>query len=441
MGHLTRQLCVALAGRGELDVTVLSLSGALGTVARAAADGRLPGAGRFRFEYCPSRTSAWQGRGAALVAWRLGWDAYFADRLSALVAETGARVVAYDGVVPYAGLLAARRALPEVGFVWIRRGMWRAGVGAQWLARADHFDLVIEPGDFAGVEVGPTARAVDVMRTAPVSLLSQVPAFSPERARAELGLDPDRPALLLAPGSGAYADPSTLVENVLAAFREAAPDWQIALTRQAIARPSDPVAHAADASDGRLVLLREVYPLARSLRAFDAAVGAAGYNTVHENLAVALPTLLTPSTAHQTDDQVARARALAESGTALVAQTPEDLTGGILRLLQPSARAEITAACTALPRPDGASAIASTLVEIGRGRSAAPWSRRFGPRAHRRLLARTAGSGRGTPVVTDDLDVVDARGERPVEHVLAHGSQRYRDARRDAAGHLYPASR
>ncbi len=88
MGHLTRQVTVALAGADRLDVTLLSLSAALPTVARAAVDGRLPGADRVRFEYCPSRTSAWQGAGAAKVAWRTHWDSYLADRLVALVAET-----------------------------------------------------------------------------------------------------------------------------------------------------------------------------------------------------------------------------------------------------------------------------------------------------------------------------------------------------------------
>ncbi|HEY1132942.1 MAG TPA: hypothetical protein VGE77_00060, partial [Nocardioides sp.] len=276
MGHLTRQVTVALAGSDRLDVTLLSLSAALPTVARAAADGRLPGAERMRFEYCPSRTSPWQGSGAAKVAWRTHWDPYFADRLVALVAETGARVVAFDGVVPYAGLLRARAALPRTAFVWVRRGMWRPGVGAAWLARASEFDAVVEPGDVGGAaDTGPTAGLPGVRRTAPIALTSVLPPRPRAEAAARLGLDPERPALLLAPGSGAYADVSTLVRTVVAHVRAHAPTWQVAVTRQAIAR------HAAAGSaerggdaDGDVVVLRDVYPLAPLLTAFDAAVGA-----------------------------------------------------------------------------------------------------------------------------------------------------------------------
>lgn len=103
------------------------------------------------------------------------WEPYFADRLRALVAETGGRLVLFDGVVPYAGLLAARRRLEGTPFVWMRRGMWRPGVGEPWLAHASAFDLVVEPGDFAAAgDRGPTARRTDATRVAPISIASAI---------------------------------------------------------------------------------------------------------------------------------------------------------------------------------------------------------------------------------------------------------------------------
>lgn len=425
MGHLTRQLSVALAGADDLDVTLLSLSGALPTVARAAVDGRLPAPAGLRFEHCPSRTSPWQGEGAAKVAWRTTWDHYFADRLRLLAAETGARVVVFDGVVPYAGLLAARASMPATAFVWVRRGMWRPGVGAEWLARSEHFDLVVEPGDFgAAADTGPTAGRPEATRTAPVSLTSVVPPLPAPEARAALGLDPDRPALLLAPGSGAYADVSTLVDAVLARLAAAAPHWQVAVTRQAIAR------HATRASE-QVVLLEDVYPLARYLRAFDGAVSAAGYNAVHEQLAVGLPTLFVPSTGHETDDQVARVRGVTALGAALVSTGADDLLDGLDRLLDPAVRAALSAACADLPTPDGASAIASLVADLGVAHPAPAWPSRVGPPAWRRAATWPRGPVHvATAPTPPDPD-------QPVEQLVAGASPRYREARRRTSHWLY----
>ncbi|MDR6176621.1 hypothetical protein QE364_001333 [Nocardioides zeae] len=436
MGHLTRQVTVALAGADRLDVTLLSLSAALPTVARAAGDGRLPGADRMRFEYCPSRTSPWQGAGAAKVAWRTHWDPYLADRLVALVAETGARVVAFDGVVPYAGLLRARQALPRTAFVWVRRGMWRPGVGAAWLARAAHFDAVVEPGDVGGAaDTGPTAGLPGVVRTAPISLTSVLPALPRAEARERLGLDPARPALLLAPGSGAYADVSTLLRTVVRHVRDAAPDWQVAVTRQAIARHAADVTDGPDGTDGSLVVLRDVYPLAPLLGAFDAAVGAAGYNAVHEHVSVGLPTLLVPSTGHETDDQVARSHGVADLGAALVATDGAGLRTGLDRLLDPGVRAEVRAACADLPPADGAREVADLLARLGADRPAVDRPAPAGPPAWRRPALAAAGARRGVPLVTEEHHPVGP--EQPVEHLLAGASPEYRARRRAAARWLY----
>ena len=113
MGHLTRQLTVALSAPDDIDPVLMSLSGALPTVRSAVASGALPELAGVRTEYCPSRKSGWLPKGGAARRLRelhpaYNWEPYFADRLRALVAETGARLVLFDGVVPYAGLLAAR---------------------------------------------------------------------------------------------------------------------------------------------------------------------------------------------------------------------------------------------------------------------------------------------------------------------------------------------
>ncbi|MDF9716590.1 glycosyltransferase, partial [Nocardioides sp. ChNu-99] len=250
-----------------------------------------------------------------------------------------------------------------------------------------------------------------------------------------LGLDPDRPALLLAPGSGAYADVGELVRRVREHLRTAAPQWQVALTRQAIARSGAGGSGGSGTQDGDVVALRDTYPLARYLAAFDAAVGAAGYNAVHEHLAVGLPTLLVPSTAHETDDQVARTRGVVARGAALASTDESDLTGALDRLLDPAVRRELTAVCAGLETPDGATTIARELVALGRGRAPAPWPARVGPPAWRRALTRPVARRRGTPYLTEAVTDVDP--QVPVEHLRAGASPRYRALRERAARWLY----
>ncbi|WP_427384006.1 UDP-N-acetylglucosamine--LPS N-acetylglucosamine transferase [Janibacter sp. G56] len=460
MGHLTRQLTVALSAPETLDPILLSLSAALPTVAAAVAAGQLPelASRSVRSEYCPSRKSGWLPRRGVAGAVRrrvpqLGWEPYFRDRLRALVAETGARALVYDGVVPYDGLLAARRALPDTAFVWSRRGMWRAGVGADWLRHAGDFDLVIEPGDFAAhADRGATTDRDDATKVAPIAIDDVLVKHDRATARRALGLDPDRPALLLAPGAGVLGDVATPARAALAAVRELGPEWQVAVTSQAIAEH----AVGGDAADhDRVVLLKGVYPLSRSTAAFDAAVGAAGYNAVHELLGAGVPTLLIPS-ATQTDDQALRARTLAADGVALVADADEggSVAAGVARLLDPAVRDDLRAACAALPATDGGRAAARAVMDLvvdapagatrqpgGRPSLAGPW----GPPAWRAALPdlRTpvALEGPGSTdrprlAVTEELPT-SLRDSGPVEHLVAGASPAYRAARGDIARWLY----
>lgn len=455
MGHLTRQLTLALSAPDELDPVLLSLSGALPTVRTAVSEGRLPELSGVRTEYCPSRRSGWLPKGGPARRLRevhpaYGWEPYFRDRVRALVAETGARVVLFDGVVPYAGLRAARSALPGTAFVWMRRGMWRAGVGAQWLAHADEFDLVLEPGDFATAgDVGLTAARSDARRVAPISIADAITLHGQAEARRALGLDPDRPALLLSPGTGALEDVAPPIRAAMAVLRRRAPEWQVAVTSPALAR------HGIGGEEG-VVLLTDTYPLARSLAAFDAAVSAAGYNSVHELLGAALPTVLVPGQSLGTDDQPGRAATLARAGACLTAQPgdPQSMADAVARLLDPDTAEELRHHCRSLPAPTGGAEAARLLVDLaGRAEAPAPLAqgRPWGPPAWRRVLPDPR-----TPVSWPAADGPDAQerrgraplrlteelpphrvGEDPLEHLVEGSSADYRRARRDTARWIY----
>src|SRR5699024_2524171 len=105
------------------------------------------------------------------------------------------------------GLISAREHLPGLQFVWLRRGLWRPEAPAARLDLSRYFDATIEPGDVArDWDRGPTRERTDVERlTGPVSLTDVLDPLPRDEARRRLGLPPDRPILLLTPGSGVLA--------------------------------------------------------------------------------------------------------------------------------------------------------------------------------------------------------------------------------------------
>jgi hypothetical protein len=452
MGHLSRQLSLALSARPGDTSALFSLSLGLPQVLGMG----IPG------EYCPSYERD--------VMPRYFWNRYLRTRLVAICEEIGAEVVVFDGVAPYRGLLATRQHLPEVGFVWLRRGMWIEGKGEAFLRKSVYFDAVIEPGDLGAVEDrGATNGRTDSIRIPPVSMLDVVPRVDRREAAAFLGLDPDRPTALVTLGTGRLGDaasPGRVALETLLADES----WQVALTTAAIARSGIPIPDPS-----RVVEIRGVYPLVRYLNAFDASVSAAGYNAVHELVSGGVPTLLVANSATRTDDQVARARGVAGRGLALTADEgdSEGLAHEVRRLLDAAVRAELTGAISSLGadevRGGGAAGwdvvagVAEThratlgararalrsVVDDGVRSAVMATIGKRGTDAVRRMARRTvpggvpaplpvavvdrfdaAAPGGPTPLLfSERLSVDDVRTDHPIEHLMAGTSEEYRSRR------------
>lgn len=442
MGHLSRQLTIALSGAREFASVVFSLSGALPTIIEADRAGDLPEATRagLRYEYCPSRDAGWpptEGwKGALRSRYRsYRWHPYLRDRLVALAVETQARAVVFDGVVPYEGLMQARALLPGVSFVWIRGAMWLPTAPTRRLEQAKEFDLVIQPGDYgSAADRGPLAGTPIATEVAPYGLLDVLTPTSRDEAREALGLPLDRPVLLLALGSGAQGSIETTADRILAEVTSQAPDWVVAVTRQNIARHE--IGAGSDHHEA-IRVLEDVYPLARHLQAFDAAVGAAGYNAVNELIGARVPTLLVPSVHHVTDDQGARAQGVADRGATLLADE-DHVAAAVAELLDESVRGRLVSACAALEPSGGGSEAAELIAPLAAQASPAHTSRPASPPPRPWIDARRpvhVSSERA--LFTEDIGAADIRGEEPVEHLIEGSSAAYRDARAQAASWLY----
>jgi UDP:flavonoid glycosyltransferase YjiC (YdhE family) len=340
MGHLTRLLAMARRAPRTVQPLFLSLSQAVPVVGREG----------FPFEYFPSR-------GAMGVPTR-EWNPLFAIRFRQALREHHPAAVVFDGTWPYLGLMEVRPEHPDVRFVWSRRGMWRSDTPPDQLDKSPAFDLVVEPGEYAAeYDRGPTSRAGDALRVAPVTYLDSGDLLPREQAAAELGLDPSRPAVLVTLGAGNINDLSSDLGVVVEALRRH-PEVQVAVTQP-------PIAGADSALDASVVRV-QVYPLSRYLRAFDAAIAASGYNSFHELVGFGVPSLYLPNLDTRTDDQEARARFAADRGLGLMLREvhPDVVGPAVAELLDPHRREAMAQACRDVARPGGAAEAMAAVARL-----------------------------------------------------------------------------
>ena len=343
MGHLARASAIAKALKGRANPVIVSMAGGVAEI---------PEAFDISCEYIPGKDRRWMSKSK--------WDLYLRDRLVALIDETNARILTFDGVVPYAGVIAARIARPQVKLVWIRRGLWQKKPHRFALPlQSRAMDLIIEPGDYAfAYDHGPTSKREDAIRTAPVSLYQSNEALDRAAARKILGLDPNRPTVLVQLGTGAD-DANEKMRAALTGLL-AWPDLQVVLTKEPIDKNGKPLAPAN--LDYRVI---RYFPLAKVLAAFDAGICATGYNGVHELLAAGLPTVFI-SNIRGMDDQEARAKWCANFGYALRADQANlgDITNTVAKLQDPALRNSLSEKCRELPVPIGGEEIADKLIEV-----------------------------------------------------------------------------
>ena len=265
-------------------------------------------------------------------------------------------MLVFDGPHPYDGLVAFLRGASRGGLrtVWLRRPMWRPGVGAEGIYWSREFDLIVEPGELAAsADRGLTAeRRDEVTPVPPIVYLDPGELLSRDQAERELGLEPGRVNALVALGQGVELD-ETVARSL--ATLAADPGIQVAALESSLSPK-------LQIPDG-VVHLEATYPVARYHRAFDLAVAAAGYNAFHELIANGVPSLFVPMP-RKLDDQPARATWARESGLGEGVTGPGDpeLEGRLGRLLDAEVRDVMKARIEELGFENGAST-AARLVE------------------------------------------------------------------------------
>jgi UDP:flavonoid glycosyltransferase YjiC (YdhE family) len=342
MGHLTRLLAIARRCPPAVEPIFLAMSQAASVVED--------------FGYLVEFTAHHLYLDLDVERWNQALRAQIAE----MIGFYDARALLFDGNVPYRGLIDARIDHPSLPFLWCRRGMWRPGAGRVALERARYFDAVLEPRDIAeSYERGGTVYHGEHRRpVAPVLLLDRDELLDRPAARAELGLDPARPAILIQLGSRNNYDFGELFEIAHAHLRRRY-DVQIAVAEWLIAE-------AAQDLPPDVIPLR-TYPLCRYFRAFDGAISAAGYNSYHELIHHGLPAIFVPNEHPSMDDQLMRALFAARRGLGFCVRTAEPyrVRDAIDRLMAAGGeRAAVAERCRAVAAGNGARAAAALVEEM-----------------------------------------------------------------------------
>lgn len=344
LGHVTRALALARRHQAQATPLVVTMSRALHVLRQEG----------VAAEYIPFFRSSGMHHDR--------WHNLLRVEMTELFQFYKPSVVALDANVPYEGLLQACEAMPAIKLVWLRRAMWPPDVGAHFMAHAPRFDVILEPGEYAGqLDRGLTSQATQqVRRVAPVSFLHADEMLPRATARAVLGLDPKRPAVFLQLGAGLNARIAELRDQILEKLMTdiEGPRPQVVIGQWSIGQEAE-IVHPD-------VTVLSVFPFARFLKAFDFAVAMAGYNTFHENLRAGLPTLFLSNEHPEQDEQWLRADWARICGLGLSARAGNtfDVLRGVYALSQAEVRHRLAAACARLDPANGADEAAAFLTDL-----------------------------------------------------------------------------
>lgn len=335
MGHLSRCLAVASeAERAGCRTAVLTLSTAYEVVREWG----------YPVMYHPS---------SAASPWTLStWNRSFARFLHRRLSADRPDVIVFDGTAVYRGVTQVSRRL-EIPLVWLRRGMWKDDVTrVQYDRPFDVADFVIVPGEVTGE--APHDQS-EVTYVGPVSQASQLEILDSEAAKRALGLDTAKQYALIQVGSAQLDSRSAVTASI-----ESLNSLSTELTPVVLVSP---VANHEPDIPGAVVVHGR-YPLAPYLKAFEFAVCSAGYNSVHENLAVGLPAVYVPNTQAVTDNQTARAELVAYSRLGLVARSVAELNIEMRNIVSADTRTALIEALACRRVADGGSTAVMKLLQI-----------------------------------------------------------------------------
>ena len=343
MGHMSRLLAIARRLEDRFEPSFASLGQVTGIIESFG----------YHADYIPSHRD--------ITSSEEDWDVWLQAELGSIIELQKPEIIVFDGNHAYNGLVRAALSDGACRLAWIRRGM-AAQMPSHYLKNSSLFDCIIEPGEYAAQhDIGPlVARHHEVHRVGPIRLLELDEILSRKQARVHIGLDQDRPAVLIHLGSGANFDLVDRINPIIDMLRTF-DGLQIVVAEWANSAAQIPAWAGVHILRG--------FPMSKSFNAFDFSIAAAGYNTYHEVLAFGLPTIFIADRNPAMDDQGARAEYAQNNtlGFNLLEEEINLLPALCEALLQSRANAFVRSQCAALDLSNGAHTAASLLKQMVNG--------------------------------------------------------------------------
>lgn len=221
------------------------------------------------------------------------------------------------------------------------------------------YDLVLVP-HLRPEAVGPVPEPHKLRAVGPILLRERDELPSRAQARERLGLSAQARVLYVSFGGGGEPELRRALEDTLATVKATFGE-----TLEVVVGAGPLARTAALAPALKVQHLHDVYPALDVLPAFDAAVCAAGYNSVHEALFAGLPSVFIPFT-RVLDDQHTRAQGVEAAGAGRFVCSPRELGPALKAVLATEAAPGLRAAMQRLVPHNGATAAAAALLELCR---------------------------------------------------------------------------
>lgn len=290
LGHLTRTLAVARRLQQQKpDAKIVFLTTSIGVtlVHRAGF-------------VCHHVTPA-----ALLNESPAAWNQLFFKSIEAVLALHRPGTLVFDGTAPYLGLQRIMRLYTSIRYVWVKRGLYKAGVDQEKIkGYIELFDDIIAPGELSESRSINEETATKVCRVDPIALLDRADLLDRATARNMLRISQDRPCAYVQLGAGNINGIADLQDQVIKHLQRRG--VEVVLGQSPIALKPEPNLDA----DSVIV----DYPNSRYFSAFDFSILAGGYNSVCEAVMLGLPALFVPNMSTGADDQLRRVEMAAHFG-------------------------------------------------------------------------------------------------------------------------------
>ena len=301
LGHFTRLFAIARQIRKkdpDVEIVFVTTMSALHLVEKEGfASYHLPG--RYMFN---EMTAA-------------EWNAITEEILGTVFEIHRPSIFVFDGAYPYRGMLNSINNRKGLTNFWVRRGTFKKGATKIPVDSIQHFHHIIRPTDSTYRPEEEIEHKIPIKTVNPIRLLQTTDLDSRDVARTRLGITKDNLSVYVQLGTGKINDIKNLLQKVVDVLNRYE-NVEIVIGESIIGK-------TIDVTGERIRVVRD-YPNSKYFNGFDFAIMAGGYNSYHEAISFALPTIFIPNTSTGMDDQVARVKSGEDIGCCKVILEPND---------------------------------------------------------------------------------------------------------------------